>query len=151
VIQHFEYYDVWREIWTDRRPVPTDPDSNVLGTWVGRWEGDTFVVDGVGFIDDKAWLDGPGHPHSDALHEIEHWRRVDHDTLEIKVTIDDPKAYTEPWTVAEYYKLKPKSFELSSQRCNSTDEARFGSVIGVPATNGGLKTWPNSSDNSNKK
>jgi hypothetical protein len=151
LIQHFEYYDVWREIWTDGRPVPTDPDPNVLGTWVGKWEGDTFVVEGVGFIDDKSWLDGPGHPHSDALHEIEHWRRINHDTLEIKVTIEDSKTYTQPWTVTEYYKLKPKNFELKSQRCNSADEARFGDVIGVPATNGGLKSWPNSDSNSDKK
>ena len=69
-----------------------------MGYSTGRWDGDTLVVDTVGF-NDRSWLDRMGHPHSDALHVIERFRRRDAGHLDVEVTIDDPKAYTKPWTV----------------------------------------------------
>jgi hypothetical protein len=76
-----------------------------MGDSIGRWEGDTLVVDTVGF-NDRTWLDQVGHPHSDALHLVERIRRHDHDTLQIDFTFDDPKAYTQPWTGEKLFKLR---------------------------------------------
>jgi hypothetical protein len=85
---------------------PQDLDPSWLGHSIGRWDGDTLVVDSVGF-NDKTWLDGVGHPHTEALHMLEHIRRVDHDTLQDDFTFDDPKAYTKPWTGQYFFRLHP--------------------------------------------
>jgi hypothetical protein len=77
-----------------------------MGDSIGRWEGDTLIVDTIGF-NDKTWLDRVGHPHSEALHLVERIRRVDRDTLVDDLTIDDPKAYTKPWTGQTTRTLKP--------------------------------------------
>jgi hypothetical protein len=101
----FEYDHFARHIYMDRREHPRDLDLTWMGDSVGRWEGDTLVVDTIG-LNDKSWLDQVGHPHSDALHVVERIRRVDHDTLEDDVTIDDPKVYTRPWTGQQSFKLR---------------------------------------------
>jgi hypothetical protein len=90
---------VWRTIFTDGRPHSEDPNPSFLGDSVGHWDGDTLVVDVVGF-NEATWLDQAGHPHTDALHVIERFTRVNEATLHYQVTIDDPKAYTKPWTTA---------------------------------------------------
>jgi hypothetical protein len=94
----YEGFTTFRQIFTDGRPLPRDPQPSWMGYSVGKWEGDTFVVDTIG-INDKTWMDNAGRPHSDALHTIERYRRRDVGTLEVTLTIDDPKAYTRPWTV----------------------------------------------------
>ncbi len=71
-----------------------------FGYSVGKWDGDTFVVDTVG-INDKTWMDNAGRPHSDALHTIERYRRRNFGSMDVTITFDDPKAYTKPWTVNE--------------------------------------------------
>ena len=83
-----------------------DPDPSYWGDSVGRWEGDTLVVDTVGF-NDRTTLDAAGTPHSDALHVIERFRRVDRDTLEITAAIDDPKTFTKTWTAKALFKSQP--------------------------------------------
>ena len=95
-----------RQVWTDGREHPKDLEPSWLGHSIGKWDGDTLVVDTVG-ITDRGWLDGAGHIHTDALHIVERFRRVDHDTLEIDMTLDDPKAYTKPWTEKVVRKLRP--------------------------------------------
>ena len=95
----YEGFTTFRQIFTDGRPLPKDPQPSWLGYSVGKWEGDTFVVDTIG-INDKTWMDNAGRPHSDALHTIERYRRRDIGTMEVTLTIDDPKAYTRPWTVS---------------------------------------------------
>ena len=86
-----------RDIWMDGRSHP-DP-SIALPTWMGhslgRWDGDTLVIDTVGF-NDMTYLDSPGHPHSESLHTMERYTRVSYDRLEIQVTFDDPEIYTQP-------------------------------------------------------
>src|SRR5712664_1051913 len=84
-----------------------------LDHWVRRiyTDGSTLVVDTTD-IDDKTWIDTLGHPHSDALHLVERYRRVNHDTLEIEFTFEDPKAYTRPWTGKKAYQLQPPTYEL---------------------------------------
>jgi hypothetical protein len=90
---------VWRTIFTDGRPHPKDPNPSFLGDSVGRWEGDTLVVDVIGF-NEATWLDQAGHPHTEALHIVERFTRVNEGALRYEVTIDDPHAYTKPWTTA---------------------------------------------------
>ena len=99
----YEYTKIWRAIYMDRDH-PKDPDNSWLGDSVGKYEGGTLVIDTIGF-NDKTWLDQTGHPHSDALHLIERIRLLDHDKLELSVTIDDPKAYTKSFSAAKVYKL----------------------------------------------
>jgi len=92
----YEFSRVWRLIPLNKEH-PKDPDSTWMGDSVGRYEDGALVIDTIGF-NDKTWLDQVGHPHSDALHLVERLRRVDKDTLELELTIDDPKAYTKPLT-----------------------------------------------------
>ena len=88
----------YRQIFTDGRPLPEDPQPTWNGYSTGTWEGDTLVVRSNGFRDGM-WLDRAGNPMTDAAKLTERFRRVNYGTLEIDVTIDDPKAYTKPWTV----------------------------------------------------
>ena len=98
VIQFFENGRAWRDLWTDGRKLSTgeDVDPRWFGYEVGKWEGDTFVVNSNNYID-KTWLDQYGSPHSDKLTVQERYRRTDFDHLEIFVDITDPKAYTSTW------------------------------------------------------
>ncbi|HYR85481.1 MAG TPA: hypothetical protein VE422_15445 [Terriglobia bacterium] len=93
----YEENTVFRQIFLDGRAPVKDPEPRWMGYSTGKWDGDTLVVDTVGF-NDRSWLDAMGHPHSDALHLIERFRRPDAGHLEVQVTIDDPKAYTKPLT-----------------------------------------------------
>jgi hypothetical protein len=92
---------IWREIYMDGRPHPQGAALNptYLGHSVGHWEGDTLVVDVVGF-NEATWVDYYGHPHTDMLHVVERISRPEKNTLHYEATIDDPGAYTRPWDVA---------------------------------------------------
>src|SRR5258708_4442006 len=96
----YEAFTQWRQIFTDGRDLPKDPNPTWFGYSVGKWDGDTLVVDTIGF-NGKAWVDQEGHPQNEAAHVTERFRRKDFGHLELKVTVDDPKAYTKPWTVTE--------------------------------------------------
>jgi hypothetical protein len=88
----------YRQIFTDGRPLPPDPNPTWNGYSIGHWEGDTLVVDTVGF-NDRTWLDAAGHPHGEKLHVIERYTRTDSNTLQVAATMEDPDYYTKPWTV----------------------------------------------------
>jgi hypothetical protein len=90
--------DGYRQIFTDGRPLPEDPQPSWNGYSTGKWEGDTLVVHTKG-LRDGMWLDRNGSPMTDAAKLTERFRRVNYGTMEIEVSIDDPKAYTKPWTV----------------------------------------------------
>ena len=91
---------IWREIYMDGRAHPEGDALNptFLGHSVGRWDGDTLVVDVVGF-NETTWIDFFGHPHTDALHVVERFSRPNFNTLHYEATIEDSGAYTEPWTI----------------------------------------------------
>ena len=89
----------FRQIFTDGRPLPDDPRPAWYGYSSGRWDGDTLVIDTIGLNDDL-WADFNGSPLSDRARLIERFRRPNFGTLEVEVTVDDPKAYTRPWTVS---------------------------------------------------
>ncbi len=88
----------YRQIFLDGRPFPADPNPTWNGYSTGKWEGDTLVVQTTGFRDDL-WLDSDGNPLTSAAKITERIRRPNFGTLEVEITIDDPKAYTKPWTV----------------------------------------------------
>ena len=88
----------YRQIFTDGRPLPVDPNPAWNGYSSGKWEGDTLFVQTTG-LRDGLWMDTGGSPLTDAARITERFRRVNYGTLEIQMTVDDPKAYTRPWTI----------------------------------------------------
>lgn len=124
VIILFEYDSIRHQIFTDGRPHDTALGPLWMGDSIGHWEGDTLIADTVNF-NEKTWLDRMGHPHSDALHVVERIRRTDHNHLTDDITIEDPKAYTKPWTTHIEFLLRPK-WTLQEQFCE--DEASFQSL-----------------------
>ena len=99
VFMFFERDHAWRQIWTDGRSHPKDLEPTWMGDSIGKWDGDTFVVDTVGF-NEKSWLDFYGDPHSEDMHLIERYKRVDRNTMSLQLVVEDPKAYTAPgWAI----------------------------------------------------
>jgi hypothetical protein len=106
VLMIFEFNHFIRQIWTDGRGHNTDLGPTWFGDSIGHWEGDTLVVDTIG-LNDKTWIDRAGHPHSDQLHVIERMRRPEQNTLQVALTMEDPKAYTKPWGGQVTFQLHP--------------------------------------------
>ena len=123
VLQHMQYHDVWRTIWTDGRALPKDPDPAWYGYSAGKWEGDTFVVDSTGY-DDRTWLDHFGDPHSDQMTLVERYKRLDADTLQLDMTLTDPKTYTVPW-VADTITFERVKVAIFEEICAPSEENRF--------------------------
>jgi hypothetical protein len=117
----FEYFHLWRTVGLNRQH-PQDPDPTWLGDSVGKYEGDTLVIDTIGF-NGRTWLDQLGHPLSEAAHIIERVRRVDHSTLQIDLTVDDPQSYTKTFTATRTYKLS--SLPLGETMCSVSDMQSF--------------------------
>lgn len=116
----FESQGRYRQIFTDGRSLPKEPEPAWLGYSVGKWEGDTFVVETTGF-NGRSWLDAGGHPYTDALRVTERFRRPDFGHIELRATIDDPKAYSRPWTVTIPIELVPDT-ELLESVCNENEK-----------------------------
>jgi hypothetical protein len=112
---------IFRQVFTDGRLLPRVLESTWLGYSVGRWDGDTFVVDTIG-LRDGGWLDTKkAHPHSDSLHVTERFHRVDFGHMELTIVIDDPKAYLKPWAVKTAVNLLPDT-ELLEAFCDSHEK-----------------------------
>ena len=110
----------YRQIFMDGRPHPKDPDPTWFGHSVGRFEGDTLVIDTVGF-NDRFWFDFAGHPHTEKLHTIERYRRPEFGKLLYEVTIDDPGAYTKPFTLYGEHAYETDT-ELMEYICNENNQ-----------------------------
>jgi len=123
VLVIYEYQHLIRQIYTDGRDHPKDLTPTYMGNSVGKWDGNTLVVDTIGF-NDKTWIDGTKHPHSDALHVVERIQKVGNEVLKIDITIDDPKTYTKPWTAQRVFDLKP-DWEISEQVCEENNTYLF--------------------------
>jgi hypothetical protein len=134
IFMFFEYEHTYREIWIDGRELPKDPDPSYLGYSVGRWDGDTLVVDSVGFSD-KTVLNGM--PHSDALHFVERYRRPNLDTLELSMTADDSKAYTKPWIVGPVDLVWHPDWNLVEAFCLQENNDAFKEAVMKPANSEG--------------
>ena len=113
---------IWREIFMDGRTHPHGDELNptYLGHSVGRWEGDTLVIDVVGF-NEQTWMDYYGHPHTDMLHVVEKYSRPTKNTLAYEATFDDPGAYTKPFTVRWNINWNPTG-ELTEYICQENNK-----------------------------
>jgi len=123
---------MFRQVFTDGRPLPEVTEPTWLGYSVGRWDGETFVVDSVGFRD-GGWLDTrKGRPHSSAMRLTERFRRSDFGHLELSMTIDDPRAYKKPWTTRTVMNLLPDT-ELIEAFCDGHEKTMEHRRIATPA------------------
>lgn len=111
--------DLPRQIYLDGRKHPDESLSPFVGHSVGTWDGDTLVVDTVGF-NDKTWLVN-GRPHTEKMHVVERYRRKDLGHLEIEMTIDDPGAYRKPWTLKQTTELAPATEEVGQYVCTENN------------------------------
>jgi hypothetical protein len=137
VVMFFDWFYTYRTIWTDGRALEADPDLRWYGNSIGKWEGDSFVVRSNGF-DDRSWLDADGHPHSDQMQLEERYRRVAADTIEVTMTLIDPKAYTAPW-VSEKITLTraEKKTQMREDVCVPSAEQKYKELIRNPAGGAG--------------
>jgi len=134
-----QYGKTWRSVWMDGRELPKNvgakggPDATWYGYSVGHWEGDyTLVVNTTG-VDDRTWLDRRGYPHSVDMRVEERYKRVDHNTLELTVTVNDPKIYTKPFVVAtNRYRWIPNQ-EEEEQLCVPSEMIDYIKTIAIPA------------------
>jgi hypothetical protein len=118
VIIIYEYPNAVRFVPIDGRPQVTDPDPSWMGTSVGRWDGDTLIIDAVGF-NDKTEVHG--FMHTDALHVIERFRRLENGSLQYEVTVEDPNVWETPWAIrARTFPFRPELEFVSEFVCEST-------------------------------
>jgi hypothetical protein len=141
-LQLLQYQRIWREIWTDGRALPTTVgaagkdtlDARYYGYSVGTWADDfTFVVTTTGF-DETTWADELGHPRSMHAKVEERYRRIDAETLEVNVTIDDPKSYTKPWVATnkrQIFRRSPKQ-EFEEQLCVPSQALEYREIFRPP-------------------
>ena len=122
VILHESPNSPHRTVFTDGRDLPKDPNPTWLGYSVGRWEGDTMVITTAGF-NDRGWLDSAGHPQTEALRITERLRRRDFGHMEFEITIDDPKAFTRPFTI-KTERLLAADTDLLEDVCENESDGR---------------------------
>ncbi len=120
----YEYPHLFRVIPIDGTPHPADPDPTWMGDSVGRWEGDTLVVDTIGF-NDKTELPG-GFRHTEALHVIERFHRTDFNNLDYEATVEDPNVFVKPWTIVRGFPLRTDLTKVDEFICeNNKDYSKF--------------------------
>ena len=130
VMQFFELGHTWRDIWTDGRKLPDDPPQpRWLGYAVGRWEGDTFIVESNGY-DDRSWIQEDrrdrrwGFPHTDQMRVVERYKRTSFGTMDAELTVIDPEYYKKPWTTKGIIQLSPGT-ELGEYMCVPSENEAF--------------------------
>ncbi|HTW66868.1 MAG TPA: hypothetical protein VME17_19750 [Bryobacteraceae bacterium] len=119
VVILYESRTIYRQIFTDGRTMPKNFKPSWQGFSTGKWEGDEFVVETTG-LNGKIWMDTNGHPLTEAAHVTERYHRLDYGHMTIQITIDDPKAYTRPWTITENPSLEPDT-ELLEYVCEENN------------------------------
>jgi hypothetical protein len=127
VVLLYTFNRIWRVIWTDGRELQKDPDPHWYGYSVGKWTDDfTFVAQTNG-TDARTWVDNAGRPHSEDLRVEEVFHRIDHDRLELSMTIDDPKVYEKPWVALNklQFRWKPEKTELPEMMCSPSELAEY--------------------------
>jgi hypothetical protein len=126
IVMLAETADPPRQIYTDGRSLPKDPQPTWMGYSVGKWQGDTLVVETNG-LNDRAWLDGAGHPRSESMRIIERYQRRDFGHADLEITFDDPIFYTRPFTIKTGLRLIPDS-DVLEYVCaeNEKDRVHFG-------------------------
>jgi hypothetical protein len=123
----------YRQIFMDGRGHPEDPSPTWYGHSIGRWDGDTLVIDTIG-LNTKFWLDGSGIQHTEQLHLVERWTRTNFTTLQRDVTFDDPGAFARPFTVTYTANLAEAGGEIMEYICIENNQ--YGLAQGQPAPGG---------------
>jgi len=123
----YEAWNVFEIVPTDGTAHPKDPDPTWAGNPVGKWDGDTLVVDTIAF-NDKTNLDTVGHPHSDALHTVERYTLTDPKHIAYEVTVEDPKAFTQPWKNSRVFTLRP-DWHIMEYSCEENNKDLTGGHI----------------------
>ena len=118
----YEQDTSFRQIFIDGRKPPDDPQPSWLGYSVGKWDGDSLVVDTAGF-NDRTWLDAFGHPHSEAMRVTERFHRRDFGHMEVQITVDDSTMYTKPFTIKINQRLLPDT-DLIESFCLENEKDR---------------------------
>ena len=118
------FYTYFRLVPTDDRKHPPDPEPSFFGNKVGRWEGDTLVIDSVAFKDTPIWIDENANPQSDAMHTIERWTRPDRDHLHLELIVDDRKFYTKPFAYSRTWLLGKPGEEVGEYSCSENNRDR---------------------------
>jgi hypothetical protein len=132
MVQFFEWGHTFRTIYTDGRRLPgPGAEPRWYGYAIGRWDGDTFVVESAGY-EERSWLDQDGHPHSSDMRVVERYRRAGPDTMEVTITLTDPQTYTQPWVTKTTLRLNPLS-EIGEYFCVPSDEEQFLKIMREPA------------------
>jgi len=119
IVMIYERDTTFRQIFTDGRKLPADPTPLWMGSSVGKWDGDTLVVETAG-LNDRAWLDARGHTHSDALHLTERFHRIDFGHMEEQITFDDPKTFAKPFSITLKQTLQADT-DLLESYCNENE------------------------------
>jgi len=134
-----QYQKIWRDVWMDGRELPKNidgkggPASRWYGYSVGHWDGDyTLVIDTTG-SNDQSWVDTTGHPHSVDAHVQERYTRVDHNHIEVTVTIDDPKLYVKPFTLVTSRLRWIPNQESEDQFCIPSEAIFYYNNIALPS------------------
>jgi hypothetical protein len=135
VIFHYEYMHNTRVIYTDGRGHRDTWSPSLMGDSIGRWEGDTLVIDTVN-LTDRTWLDDHGNRHSDELHVIERWTRVSANQLWYQATIDDPKFYIEEWTTGYMIAKAPDDWEIMEYACTDNNRDQYDGLLQPGALDG---------------
>ena len=118
----YEQDTSFRQIFVDGRKLPDDPQPSWYGYSVGKWDGDSLVVDTAGF-NDRSWLDAFGHPHTEAMRVTERFQRRDFGHMEVQITVDDPTMYTRPFTIKLHQRLLPDT-DLIESFCLENEKDR---------------------------
>lgn len=127
----YELMSYWRLIPTDAREHPKEFELSYAGDAVGRWDGDTLVIDIIGIKDQLSWMDAEGSPKSDALHVVERWRRPAFDRLEVEIVGTDPKFYTKPWTLRRAFRPMPEGDRPMEYACSENNLSKDAGRLGV--------------------
>ncbi len=116
----YEALHSYRQIYLDGRKLPKDPNPTWMGYSVGHWDGDTLVVDSSGFVGNN-WLDNGGHPGTESMKLTERFHRRDYGHIDLQFTVEDPKAYTKPWTVNLEFTATPDT-DLIEYVCDENEK-----------------------------
>lgn len=135
VLVAYENDQAWRSIWTDGRDFPKITEPRWYGYSIGKWVDDTTLVVETTGLDERTWLDNAGRPHSKDLRVEERFHRVNHDIMELTLTIIDPTIYSQPWNALDKYplRLQSSSFDLREAICSASEAQEYRKEIGEEA------------------
>jgi len=136
----YEVPNNFRQIFTDGRRLPTDPNPTWQGYSIGHWDGETFVVETSG-LNDRSWIGRPGYPHTEALRVTERYRRRDFGHLDVQTTFDDPKTFSRPWTITTEL-LFDADTGMLEYVCNENEKDRQHFVQPSPTSSSGSRVDP---------